>query len=224
LLRLGLYRQPWETQPEQSLGSSLGFMQGEGFDPATWKPSWTNAAFLNMTPADAYWGAKILAAFTDEQLRAAVAAGGLPDPRSADTLVALLNIRRDKLIRYYFARSSTIEEPIVTGQDGSSLQLSFRDLGIHQRIWSPGETTYDWRFSDPARDLTASGSAQARSMPEQILDVSWKGSKTRDGDALVTLEITTRRPGLSPDPATVFLRWDGQGYRAVGIAHGDPRE
>ncbi len=110
---LDLYKQPWEDHPVEPLGPALGFMHGEGFDPDSWKSSWTNPAFQDMTDADSYWAAKILAAFTDEQIRGAVGAGGFSDHRSVDTLTALLRLRRDRIVEYYYERVSTVGEPIV---------------------------------------------------------------------------------------------------------------
>ena len=42
------------------------------FDPLTWKPNYPNSAFLEMTPQDAYWGAKRVMSFRNEDIRAIV--------------------------------------------------------------------------------------------------------------------------------------------------------
>ena len=226
MVTLGLYKnEDWEDI-DGAADPAIGFLSGEDFDPGAWKANWANVAFTNMTAADGYWGAKIVAAFSDDHLRAAVATGGLPRPELSATLVRLLGMRRDLTVEYWFSRVSTVEDPSVLRQGEGSLQLSFRDLGIERGVWATGETIYDWRFDDAERHATGSGSVQAGSKPEQFLDVSWTGPRGGGGrsDAVATIEITTRRPGTTPRPATVFLRWEGQGYRVVGIAHGDPRK
>jgi hypothetical protein len=87
---------------------------------------------------------------------------------------------------------------------------------------------YDWRFSHPGRGLSGNGAAQPRAGADQLVDVTWRGAaesgaRAESGaDALAIIEIVTRRPGIAPEPATIFLRWNGQGYQVVGITHGDP--
>ena len=143
---LGLYKQPWEDQDVDEVSPTLGFLRGEDFSPESWKPAWTNPAFVDMTHADAYWAAKILASFSDEHVRAAVHAGELPTRALEDTLVDKIRVRRDRLIEYYYAKVSTIEEPVISRQAAGSMRLSFRDLGLERGLWTPGGTVYDWRF------------------------------------------------------------------------------
>ena len=223
LTTLGLYKQPWEDKENRILDPALGFMHDD-FDPDSWKPSWTNPAFVNMTDADAYWAAKIVGAFTDEHIQAAVHAGGLPSREVEEMLAGLIRVRRDRIVKYYFERVSTVEEPVAARQGAGALRVSFRDLGLERGLWTPDGTVYDWRFDDRALDRSGAGSAQPRAGADQLLDVTWTGGPDRPAaaDELATLRLTTRRPGFSPDPATIFLRWDGQGYRVAGIAHGDP--
>jgi hypothetical protein len=222
---LGFYKQPWEDEDVDvaEANPSLGYLRGADFSPDSWKPAWTNRAFVNMTHADAYWAAKIVAALSDEHVRAAVHAGGLPTRELEDTLSALIGARRDKIVEYYYRRVSTVEEPVIARQSERALRLSFRDLGLEQGLWTPDGTVYDWRFSDPVRGRSGGGSAQPRAGNDQLMDVSWTAGGDRPAtDDLARLEIVTRRPGLAPDPAIVFLRWNGQSYQVAGITHGDP--
>jgi hypothetical protein len=221
---LGFYEKKWEDHDQPLIDPAVGFLRGEDFDPESWRPAWTNPAFANITAADGYWGAKILAAFTDDHVRAAVAAGRLPRQDLVDTLTAILEIRRDRLIEHYFEQVSTVEEPVIARQSAGSLRLSFRDLGLEQGLWAAEGTTYDWRLTHAAAGRSGSGSAQPRRGADQLVEVTWSGgdAASSEGDQLATLEIVTRRPGFSPRPATIFLRWDGRGYHVAGITHGDP--
>jgi hypothetical protein len=221
---LGLFDEEWETESAELLDPSLGFLRGEDFDPKKWDSSWTNPAFAAMTDADAYWAAKIVAAFTEEHLRAAVQTGALPRAELEETLVERLTARRHRLIEFWFGQVSTVEEPVVAQQGSGLLRLSFRDLGIEQGLWDAGSTVYDWVFEHDALD--GSGSAQPRAGADQLLDVTWAGGSagTAPSSELAVLEIVTRRPGLAPEPARVFLRWDGRGYQVVGLTHGDPEK
>jgi hypothetical protein len=222
---LGFYKKKWEDHDGPLIDPAVGYIQGADFDPESWRPAWTNPAFANITPADGYWAAKILAAFTDEHLRAAVAAGRLPREELVDTLTAILKIRRDRLVEHYFAKVSTVEEPVISRQAAGSMLLSFRDLGLERGLWTVDGTVYDWRFSHRAARRSGSGSAQPRRGADQLVDVTWNGSDApvtdSEADQLATLEVVTRRPGISPRPATIFLRWDGRSYQVVGMTHGD---
>ena len=227
LATLGIYSDSWEDEPTELIDPALGFLH-EDFDPDSWKPSWTNPAFTNMTHADAYWAAKIVSALTDEHVAAAVSAGGLPRPDLEATLARLIRLRRDRLVEYYFRRVSTVEEPVVSQQSAGTLRLSFKDLGIEWGVWTPEGTVYDWRLTDPASGHAGSGAAQPRAGGDQRIDITWTGGDAGPGgtasDELAVLEVTTRRPGIAPKPAAIFLRRDGRGYRVVGLAHGDPRK
>jgi hypothetical protein len=223
---LGLYDENWESENPELLDPALGFLRGEDFDPKKWDSSWTNPAFAAMTAADAYWAAKIVAAFTEEHLRAAVKTGALPRVELEETLVERMMTRRHRLIEYWFGQVSTVEEPVIAQQGSGALRLSFRDLGIEEGLWGAGSTVYDWRFEHDALDRAGSGSAQPRAGADQIVEVAWSDGSTRNrpGSELAVLEIVTRRPGLAPAAARVFLRWDGRGYQVAGLTHGDPEK
>ena len=67
------------------------------FDPGSWRPFYPNPAFDERTERDVRWGARIVAAFTDEHIRAAVAQGRYSDPRAAEYLARVLIERRDRI-------------------------------------------------------------------------------------------------------------------------------
>ena len=50
-----------------------------------------------MDDEDAFWAAKQVAAFTDEEIRAIVQTGEYSDPRAADWIADCLIQRRDKI-------------------------------------------------------------------------------------------------------------------------------
>jgi hypothetical protein len=62
-----------------------------------------------MTPRDAYWGAKLVASFSDEQVRAAVDAAEYQDPRAADTICSILIERRNRIVRHWFGRVAPLD-------------------------------------------------------------------------------------------------------------------
>ena len=57
-----------------------------------------------MDREDAFWAAKQVAAFTDDEIRAIVATGELSDPRASDWIAECLIKRRDKIAAAWFPK------------------------------------------------------------------------------------------------------------------------
>lgn len=243
---LGVYTSGWELERWRPIDPSLGWMPVETYRPGEWKPGWPNAAFLQMTDRDGYWGARLVASFTEDQIRAAVAEGELSES-AADTLSEMLLYRRDATVLHWFSRVSPIEEPRAerapsaqaagagSVPDAPTTVVSFRDLGLEHGLWSPGETTYRWELEHEARGIDWEGEMPAAEGPRQELSLSPTDEHPerpeRVGDEepgdrdehpeLALLRMWTLRPGVDPDPATVYLRWEKSvgRYRVVGLEH-----
>jgi hypothetical protein len=224
---LGVYREGWENAPQTIMHPALGFLKVTTFDPDEWKAAWTNPAFVAMTDADAYWGAKIVSSFTEEHIRAAVREGQLPEPWMVDQLTQALVIRRDKVMGRYFSSVSPIEDPKVEPAGAGAFALSFEDLGIERGIWRPEATRYRWTFSDEARGIESSGEGAARA-GEQLLEVTWGTAerKAKAGGELAVLRVLAVRDryymdGRDPRAATIWLRWNESAgrYQVVGLEH-----
>jgi len=220
---LGFYTVGWEGREAGVVHPTIGWMQVAEFDPATWKANWPNEAFRNVLPRDGYWGAKLVAAFTDEHIAAAIDAGELPDPFAADTLAAMLSFRRDRIVRHWFSRVTPIEAVEVRSAP-AGLDVTFTDLAVVSGLWADEVTRYEARLRHPARGVDARAArvaAPGRSVPGIRLAVPAPESAEapRGEDAIARLEITARRTGASGRPATVFLRWEDGAYRVVGIEH-----
>lgn len=98
LATLSLMPFKWEHADDPGL-PSVGFIDSEVFDPAAWRPYLPNPAFDERTERDIRWGVRIVAAFSDAHIQAAVDAGRYSDPRAAAYLVRILGERRDKIVR-----------------------------------------------------------------------------------------------------------------------------
>ena len=79
LFTLGLWERPWRgvVYPEHP---GVGHIEADFFDPHAWRPEYPNPAFERMQDEDAFWAASIAHEFTDEAVRAAVAAGASRAP------------------------------------------------------------------------------------------------------------------------------------------------
>jgi hypothetical protein len=98
LSSLGFARFAWEDIEDPQI-RSVGVFESAIFDPLHWRPDYPNPAFDERTVRDVRWGARIVAAFTDEHIRAAVDAAHYSDPRAVEYLTRVLIERRDKIAR-----------------------------------------------------------------------------------------------------------------------------
>ncbi len=232
LLSLGFYRMPWETSARRLIHPSIGWLPVEGYRPGGWKPRLPNAAFSRITPRDGYWGAKLVAAFTDAQIRAAVVEGRLSDAFAADTLAKILAFRRDRTVAYWYSQVTPIENAHV-GRDRPSetgLVVSFDDLGIRDRVWNAAVTAYRWEFEHRALGIHWRGEAAAIASARQTVVVASGGEPVtpppRPGglsreEAIATLNVMALRDGATGRPARIYLAWDADGrtYEVVGLEH-----
>ena len=60
--------------------ASIGNIEADVFDPATWKTEYPNPAFKQMDAADAFWAASIMSRFTDAMIRGVVEEARLTNP------------------------------------------------------------------------------------------------------------------------------------------------
>ena len=82
-------------------------MPVEDYNPENWRSNWPIEAFLRLTPADNYWGAKLMGSFTDAQIWANVAEGPL-SAVAADTLSKILSYRCDRTIEHWYAQVTPV--------------------------------------------------------------------------------------------------------------------
>ncbi len=108
LATLGLRRFPWEGAVDPRL-PSVGYIESANFDPASWRPDYPNPAFDERTMRDVRWGARIVGAFTDAHIRAAVERARFSDPRATEYLTHVLIERRDKLVAWAQGGGATAE-------------------------------------------------------------------------------------------------------------------
>lgn len=242
LFTLGFYRVGWENVESEAIHPTIGWLSGAGFRPEDWKPNWPNAAFNNLTTRDGYWGAKLVGAFDDARIRAAVAAGGLPDAEAAEALVEILVERRDKLVEYWYARVSPVENPLLLDTGDGPLTIRFEDLGLRDGPWSYERTLYDWEFEDPVTGERSAGTEIAGrwehalnimpleaaivelESPAPPLGTRPRGPATGAGGTsglYATLDIRIRRDGakVEPRPARVYLHRTENGYEVAGLEH-----
>jgi len=152
LLALGLHEDAWRgiERPLDGELSEVGNFEAEIFDPREYKPLQPNTAFANQNDHDGYWAAKIVSAFTDAGIRAAVEEGRYEDPRATDYVTEVLIARRDKIARAWF----DVVPPLDFFRSHGG-RVTFHDLGAERGVY-PG-TTPRYRVSVAAVDADRGG-------------------------------------------------------------------
>jgi hypothetical protein len=197
---LGLMRDRYEeiggpVYPE------IGYFESKNLDPGTWRTDYTNPAFERMTVRDAFWGARLVAAFTDEEIRAVVDLGYFPTPGAKEHTVQILIERRDKIAKFWFdlEKINPLDRFELVSDASGSPQITFRDVAVARRYAEASTTLYRYgseeafeQTSDPSIPAPASAAA---------LDIH----TSRDGGATWGM------------PLTVNLVRDGSRIALAGI-------
>jgi hypothetical protein len=180
----------------------VGLVDFRSFDPIAWKPNYPNPAFLMMDSADAFWAAKQVASFTDDEIRALVETGEYTDPRAADWITECLIKRRDKIADAWFSRVLPLDKFRVV--DG---KLAFEDLGQSSDAGASREYSVQWASYDNSGAATALTGAAGRQVPP-----------LRAGTEYLAATIGCAGPSDScPGPLTVYLRPRGSALEVVWV-------
>jgi hypothetical protein len=182
----------------------VGRFESEKFNAAEWAAEYPNPAFTNRLPDDAFWAAKQVMAFNDEQIRAIVKTGQFSDPRAEKWIADCLIQRRDKIGRAFFAKVLPLDRFAV--RDG---RLTFDNLAVQHKFGAaPAEYRTSWFvFDNEAERKTPISGASSLTVPT---------SSVGDGGYLAA-EIHAGDPKLA---VTVYLRKRGPRMEVVGIERG----
>lgn len=208
-LTLGFWKRPWHSIRDE-FHPSVGAIEAEHFDPERWVPSYPNPAFLSMLPEDAFWAARIVSKFSDEALRALVAAADLRAPAAEEQLVRALIGRRDKISARYFSGLNPLADFRVEARDGRHA-LAFTNYGEERRLATVEAYEYQW-FSFDNR----SGATEPLGAP--ALAVTRALPLPPEATEYVMVRIRTLAPGRPAwnQKVDVFVR-TGDEPRIVGV-------
>jgi hypothetical protein len=210
LVAFGLWKRPWEGARVPDI-VGVGYMEADRFEPDTWRQAAPWTPFQRRDRFDAFWGAKIVGAFTPEMIRAAVDAGKYSDPRAADYLARTLIARRDKIVRHWFGEVTPLDRFAV-----ESGALCFTDLALAYRLSPADRARYRATTHDGDGDAM-SWSADLR--PDRSGRACAAGVPAGPGaDGYVIVLIEPSRPGASQRPVEAHLaRGPGGQLRVVGV-------
>jgi hypothetical protein len=206
LVTLGFVEEPWRKARQESGIPSVGHFSSDRFEPGDWKPSQFVDPFRLMTDADGYWGAKIVASFTDAQIAGAVDAAGYEDPQVRGYLVRTLAERRDRIARYWFDRVAPLD--FFQVEDGT---LLFHDLAVDLGFAQNRSYRLEAEGGDSARGMLASASAESGTPGVRLRDLRSDGTPLR-----LKLSIV----GSPAKPVRLELMRRGAGWTVTRVRHG----
>jgi hypothetical protein len=189
----------------------VGRIQGDVFDPAAWKPEYPNPAFENMDAHDGFWGARIVAQFSDEAIAAAVDRAQYSDPRAAAYITSVLIKRRDAIARVWLNGVSPVRD-FALSVDGT---LTFENAAVGAgAATAPAGYTLSWSSFDNATDTHEPvGGEMQVAAPAGRLPVELSRA------AFVAVTVRGRHPDHPAwsQPVRAYFRRAGTGWVTVGL-------
>jgi hypothetical protein len=201
LLTLGFVVEPWRRAHQETGIPSVGNFESKVFQPEHWEPLEQVAPFREMTLRDCYWGAKLVASFSDAQIAAAIDAARYEDPRAPAFLLQTLIERRDKVARYWFDRVVPLDFFHVEGGI-----LRFHDLARDTGLTGAREYVAELRAPGPRGNT---------SEPQRLTATELK--LPEQGES--RLEITLSIAGSGAQPVRVDLKRGDLGWVVTRVRH-----
>jgi hypothetical protein len=222
LFSFGLYRRPFQDQRDEwrSLTTqhpAIGYFPAESFDPDTFRTNRKLPSHMRLTDRDKYWGAKLVTAFSDEQIATLVSTARLPEA-DARYIDRGLRVRRDIIGRRYLRAVTAVEHPSMA-PDGT--RICFEDLAIARGYAQAAEVRYDVE-ADDGLGIRSARFEQEAAGPAACVPIG--GAERGSGYRVVSIRArfvgAAGQEGVHVAKATrVHLRWrDGIGrFVIVGL-------
>ncbi len=212
LATLGVYVRPWVGVDYPEVAPSVGRFESDFFDPVQWRPEYPNPAFDNMRADDAFWGARLVAKFSDAAIRAIVDKAHYSDPAASEYIAKTLIARRDKVLRAWLTGTNPIVEPSLAA-DGT---FTFRNAAVDAGVaTAPSEYRLSWAGYDNATGVASGPVADAR-VESPRADAPASILQGREFVSVVVRSVHSEHPSWNA-PVTIVFRRTGQGWRPVGL-------
>src|SRR5262245_44715414 len=131
LASLGFYTRDWQSA-QWPKNPSIGNIEAEVFDPATWKTEYPNPSFNQIDAADAFWAASILSRFSNAMIKAIVEESQLSDSTAAAHLADVIVKRRDKTVRWGITQTNPLDHFAIGA--GAAPALTFDNAAVRLRV------------------------------------------------------------------------------------------
>jgi len=210
----GAIQRPWERAQRTPGATNFGYFSERDFEPELWRGEYPNPAFGRMTERDGAWATRIIARFTEPEIRAAVGAGNFTNPAHTEFLVRVLLGRQRRLLARYFSKLSPLADVQITGR-----RLCATDLARSTGTFPNGAFRYQAELQRGTADAVTVP-ARAGAQGETCVEL---------GESTVAPSLPEESPqrylkllvhnGVAPGPLVVHFYDLGadRGLRLVGI-------
>jgi hypothetical protein len=185
----------------------VGAFEGSTFDPAEWTTNQGIAPFANRLPDDAFWAARQVMAFTDDELRAIVQTGQY-SKEAEDWITAALIERRNRIGRTFFAQVLPLDRFRVT-----ATALEFDDLSATYGFTPARTYTVDWFGFDNAKSVVLDRIGSGATLPAPVQSLaagSYVAARISAGDAAMYVDVFLRRRAGGFDVVGIDRAWPGK--------------
>lgn len=133
------------------------------WNPETWWPHITNAAFRHMRPDDTFWAASKLVSITDDMIKAAVAEAKFGDPASEAFLAKAIADRRLRILQTFLPKVNPLVDVAIDAQG----RLTFRNLAVDAAVAdrAPGYRALWYTFDNAADTATLVATTEETQSP-----------------------------------------------------------
>jgi hypothetical protein len=212
LASIGLVVPSYTRANYPDMPPSAGFVSSVAFEPERWKPNYPNAAFANMRPDDAFWGARLVSRFSDQAIKAVVEAVGYDDAAATEYLTRTLIERRDAVARVWLNGVNPLVD-FALAADGT---LTFVNAAVKANVAKPaGRYLVSWsRFDNDSGQHQALGEAMAATEPRMTAPAALLSS-----GEFIAASIRGEHPDHPRwnDPVQVYFRRSAGGWKTVGV-------
>lgn len=140
------WEEKWDTLQRKIAYPALGYFDNFNFDPKKWKTQLPYPVFDRLTPSDAFWAAKTLMSFTDEDIRTVVESADFSDPEDAKILSEILITRRDIIARYWFSHLAPLDQIRLFETQEGMYEIRFTDLAVRYGFEKSEEAHYRYQW------------------------------------------------------------------------------
>jgi hypothetical protein len=165
-----------------------------------------------MRAEDAFWAARLVAAFSEQAIRAVVAKARYSDPAATEFVAATLITRRDKVLKAWLTGINPVVDPVLA-PDGT---LTFANAAVQAGVTSaPASYALTWsRFDNAAGQLMGDSVGMEVAEPK-----AQAPGPLLEGGEFVAVAIRTRHSAFPrwEMPVTAVFRRSPEGWQTVGL-------
>jgi len=209
ILAFGFKIPQWRTQ-DYFESPSIGRLprDHEDWDPETWWPHITNAAFRHMRADDTFWAATKLVAITDDMIRAAVAEAKFGDPASEVFLAKAIADRRLRILQTFLPKVNPLVDVAIDAQN----RLTFRNIAADAAVAdrAPGYRALWYTFDNLSDRATLVATTEETQSPLPMPQLP--------ASEFIKVDISAvGGPDAWARPISVYFRKNASAWSLVGL-------